>query len=119
MSQVLKYTLSSTRVATKPFKEQKPGTSGLRKPVDVFRQAHYVENFVQSLFNALPKEDLAGSTLIVGGDGRFFMDEAVRIIIKIAAANKVGLRARARAARSRACKKNLGGGKTLFLGCTR
>ena len=76
-------------VKTTPFEGQKPGTSGLRKPVDTFKQPKYTENFVQSIFNALPKEELNGSTLIVGGDGRYFMDEAVKIIVKMAAANQV------------------------------
>ena len=76
-------------VQTTPFEGQKPGTSGLRKPVDIFKQPKYTENFVQSIFNALPKEELNGSTLVVGGDGRYFMGEAVKIIVKMAAANHV------------------------------
>eukprot|EP00112_Aurelia_sp_Birch-Aquarium-sp1_P012146 Seg2553.1 transcript_id=Seg2553.1/GoldUCD/mRNA.D3Y31 product=Phosphoglucomutase-1 protein_id=Seg2553.1/GoldUCD/D3Y31 len=76
-------------VQTTPFEGQKPGTSGLRKPVDTFKQPKYTENFVQAIFNALPKEELSGSTLVVGGDGRYFMDEAVKLIVKMAAANQV------------------------------
>ena len=83
--------LSVSKVPTTSFKDQKPGTSGLRKPVDVFKHPNYLENFVQSIFNALQKDNLAGSTLIVGGDGRYFMDEAVRAIVKLAAGNKVAL----------------------------
>ena len=71
------------------FYEHVPGTSGLRKPVQKFMQAHYAENLIQALFNVLPKDDLVGSTLDVGGDGRHFMDEVVKIIIKMAVANKV------------------------------
>jgi phosphoglucomutase len=75
-------------VQTQPFEGQRPGTSGLRKKVTVFQQPHYVANFVQSIFNALP--GLEGQTLVVGGDGRFFNKEAIQIILKMAAANAVG-----------------------------
>lgn len=73
-------------VVSQPFQDQKPGTSGLRKKVKVFQQSHYLENFVQSVFNSLPKDSI-GSTLIVGGDGRYYNDVATRIIIKMAAAH--------------------------------
>ncbi|AWN45036.1 alpha-D-glucose phosphate-specific phosphoglucomutase [Methylobacterium terrae] len=72
-------------VATQPFPDQKPGTSGLRKKVPVFRQPTYVENFVQAIFDCLP--DRAGTTLVVGGDGRFLNREVVQTTLKIAAAN--------------------------------
>ena len=75
-------------VATTPFAGQKPGTSGLRKKVAVFRQPHYLENFVQSLFDVLG-ETLKGATLVVGGDGRFYNRTAVQTILKMAAANGV------------------------------
>ncbi|HML10926.1 MAG TPA: alpha-D-glucose phosphate-specific phosphoglucomutase, partial [Stellaceae bacterium] len=71
---------------------QRPGTSGLRKKVAVFRQPGYVEAFVQSLFDALPDAvgaGVAGQTLVLGGDGRFFNDRAVQTIIRMAAANGV------------------------------
>ena len=55
-------------VTTTPFHDQKPGTSGLRKRVPVFRQAHYLENFVQSIFDSIAAP--AGATLVLGGDGR-------------------------------------------------
>lgn len=75
-------------VATEPFEGQKPGTSGLRKKVPVFRQPRYVENFVQSIFDSL--EGFRGATLVVGGDGRFYNREAIQIIAKMAAANGFG-----------------------------
>jgi len=76
-------------VSSTPFEGQKPGTSGLRKKVKVFTQPNYTENFVQCILDA-NKAELAGSTLVVGGDGRFYGPEAVRLIIRISAANGVG-----------------------------
>jgi len=73
---------------TTPYQDQKPGTSGLRKKVRVFRQANYLENFVQSVFDVLG--DVAGKTLVLGGDGRYFNREALQIIVKMALANGVG-----------------------------
>jgi phosphoglucomutase len=75
-----------------PFPDQRPGTSGLRKRVPVFRQPFYVEAFVQSVFDALPQavgEGVAGKTLVLGGDGRFFNDTAAQIILRMMAANGV------------------------------
>ncbi|MFZ2007162.1 MAG: alpha-D-glucose phosphate-specific phosphoglucomutase [Stellaceae bacterium] len=80
------------RVPVTPFAGQRPGTSGLRKKVAVFREPGYVEAFVQSLFDALPEvagQGVAGQTLVLGGDGRFFNDRAIQTIIRIAAANGV------------------------------
>lgn len=74
---------------TSPYDGQKPGTSGLRKKVTVFKQPNYVQNFVQATFNALPAEKVKGSTIVVSGDGRYFSKDAIQIIIKVAAANGV------------------------------
>ena len=72
-------------VPTQAFLDQKPGTSGLRKKVTVFQQIHYLENFVQSIFDSLtiPKE----AVLVLGGDGRYYNSVAIQTIIKMAAAN--------------------------------
>ncbi|MGE0260070.1 MAG: alpha-D-glucose phosphate-specific phosphoglucomutase [Alphaproteobacteria bacterium] len=79
-------------IAITPFSDQRPGTSGLRKKVPVFRQPGYVEAFVQSVFDALPEavgDGVAGKTLVLGGDGRFFNAEAAQIILRMMAANGV------------------------------
>jgi phosphoglucomutase len=76
------------RIETTPFADQKPGTSGLRKAVPVFRQPRYLENFVQAIFDTVP--ELKRGTMILGGDGRFFSEEASRTILRMASANGVG-----------------------------
>lgn len=75
-------------VPTKPYSDQKPGTSGLRKKVPVFQQEHYAENFIQSIFDAL--EGFQGKTLVIGGDGRFYNREVIQKAIAIAAGNGFG-----------------------------
>ncbi|MGF1545830.1 MAG: alpha-D-glucose phosphate-specific phosphoglucomutase [Thiotrichales bacterium] len=75
-------------VPTEPYLDQKPGTSGLRKSVATFRQQHYLENFVQSIFNCMPR--LRGAKLVLGGDGRFYNRDAIQLIIRMAAANGIG-----------------------------
>jgi phosphoglucomutase len=75
-------------VATSAYSDQKTGTSGLRKKVATFRQTHYLENFVQAIFDCL--EDRQGATLVLGGDGRFHNDTAIQVVIAMAAANGFG-----------------------------
>ena len=76
-------------IPTTAYSDQEPGTSGLRKKVNVFKDNKgYLENFVQAIFDTLPERK--GATLIVGGDGRFYNAHAIQTIIKIAIANEFG-----------------------------
>ena len=75
-------------IPTMPFADQRPGTSGLRKKVPVFRQPRYVENFVQAIFDSL--DGFVGATLVLGGDGRFFNRETIQTVLRIAAGNGWG-----------------------------
>lgn len=77
-----------TTVSTTAFMDQRPGTSGLRKKVTVFKQPHYTENFLQSIFDAL--DEFSGKTLLIGGDGRYYNDVVVQIALRMAAANGFG-----------------------------
>ena len=72
-------------VRTEPIDGQKPGTSGLRKKTAVFKRPRYLENYVQAIFDGIGGAE--GRTLVVGGDGRYFNDDAVQIILRMAAAN--------------------------------
>jgi phosphoglucomutase len=80
--------MSLRTVPTTPFTDQTPGTSGLRKRVSVFLQPNYLENFVQATFDAVALP--AGSTLVLGGDGRYHNAEAIQVILRMAAANGIG-----------------------------
>ncbi len=75
-------------IATTPFGDQRPGTSGLRKKVPVFAQPNYAENFIQSIFDSLT--GFAGQTLVIGGDGRYYNDVVIQKAIRMAAANGFG-----------------------------
>jgi len=76
--------MSLSTVSTMPIAGQKPGTSGLRKKTQVFMGAHYLENFVQSIFDVVGAQ---GKTFVLGGDGRYFNDRAAQVILRMAAAN--------------------------------
>ncbi len=71
-------------VQTAPIAGQKPGTSGLRKKTPVFMGRHYLENYVQSIFDVVGAD---GKTFVLGGDGRYFNDRAAQVILRMAAAN--------------------------------
>ncbi|KAG9464229.1 hypothetical protein GDO78_020280, partial [Eleutherodactylus coqui] len=78
-------------VKTSAFPDQKPGTSGLRKRVTVFQKSpNYTENFIQSIISCTEPAERQDGALVVGGDGRYYMKEAIQLIIQIAAANGIG-----------------------------
>ncbi len=74
-------------ITSQPFSDQRPGTSGLRKKVRIFQTPHYLENFVQSIFDT--RTDLVDGTLVLGGDGRYYNRPAIQSILRMAAANGV------------------------------
>jgi len=80
------------KVPTQPFEGQRPGTSGLRKKTRVFMQPNYLENAVQSVFNVIRETagDFGQHMLVIGGDGRYYNREAIKIIINMAVANGFG-----------------------------
>lgn len=77
-----------TAIKTKAYDDQTFGTSGLRRHTSIFMQKNYMHNVVQSIFDSV--EGFEGKTLVVGGDGRYFNDKAIQIVLKIAAANGFG-----------------------------
>lgn len=72
-------------VATQPIAGQKPGTSGLRKKTRTFMEPHFLENYVQSIIDGIG--GVSGQVLVVGGDGRYFNDRAIQVILRMLAAN--------------------------------
>jgi phosphoglucomutase len=74
-------------ISTKPYHDQRSGTAGLRKKVAVFQQPHYLENFLQCAFDALPS--LKSGLVVIGGDGRYHNRAAIQTAIAIAAGNGV------------------------------
>ncbi|PTR12850.1 MULTISPECIES: alpha-D-glucose phosphate-specific phosphoglucomutase [unclassified Novosphingobium] len=80
--------MTITTHQTTPYAGQKPGTSGLRKKVRVFAQPGYAENFIQAVFDVVERE--AGSTLVIGGDGRYHNRTVIQQAIRMAAANGYG-----------------------------
>jgi len=72
-------------IASAPIAGQKPGTSGLRKKVRVFAAPNYAENFIQAVFDVVPRDP--GSTLVIGGDGRYHNRTVIAQAIRMAAAN--------------------------------
>ena len=83
--------LSVKRVPTSPIAGQKPGTSGLRKTVKVFQGKNYLENYVQSTFDALVSSGckVQGGVMVVGGDGRYFNKYSLQVVLAMAIANGV------------------------------
>lgn len=77
--------MSIKTVELKPFTDQKPGTSGLRKKVKTFQGEHYSESFITSILLSIP-EGVDGSFLVIGGDGRYWNPEVMQLIVKIGAA---------------------------------
>jgi len=80
--------LKIRQIRCTPFSDQRPGTAGLRKKVAVFKQRHYLECFVQAVFDTLSLDK--GATLVLGGDGRYYNREAIQVIIELSAANGIG-----------------------------
>lgn len=79
-------------VPTAPYPDQRPGTNGLRKKLYVFQtRRNYLHNFIQSIFSSIDLRDRQGSTVVVGGDGRFFNRTAIEVIVQMAAANGVSV----------------------------
>jgi phosphoglucomutase len=95
----LKVSSTLTEVPTTPIAGMKPGTSGLRKKVEVWQgkdgegnnNKYYVENFIQSLLDTAQANNGGEmlKTIVVAGDGRYFNDQAIQIICRVLAGNGV------------------------------
>lgn len=72
------------KIAIQHFDTQKPGTSGLRKKTKEFIQEGYIESYLQSVFNAISVDN---KSFVIGGDGRYYNNIALKKIIPIAIAN--------------------------------
>uniref|UniRef100_A0A673HNP2 Phosphoglucomutase-1-like n=1 Tax=Sinocyclocheilus rhinocerous TaxID=307959 RepID=A0A673HNP2_9TELE len=76
---------------TSPYPDQRPGTNGLKKKTHVFQSIkNFLHNFIQCIFSSIDLRDRQGSTMVVGGDGRYFNSTAIQVIVQMAAANGVG-----------------------------
>ena len=76
--------------ATPQYDDQKAGTSGLRKPTQVYlTKDKYLDNYVQATLTAVAADTGMPKTLVLGGDGRYYTPEACQIILKVAAGNGV------------------------------
>lgn len=90
-------TSTIAEIATEPISGMKPGTSGLRKKVEVWqgsdddKNKYYVENFIQSLMDTAVEANGGEMlhTVIVAGDGRYYNKEAMQRIFKVLAGNGV------------------------------
>jgi phosphoglucomutase len=77
--------MAALTVPTTPIDGQKPGTSGLRKKTRVFMTPGYLENYVQAIITGVG--GVKGREIVVGGDGRYFNDTAIAVILRMLAAN--------------------------------
>lgn len=89
-------TSAIAEVDTAPIEGMRPGTSGLRKKVEVWQgvdeaNKNYVENFIQSLIDTAVANNgnQPMDTLIVAGDGRYYNSEAIQTISRVLAGNGV------------------------------
>lgn len=77
--------MSVSIVPTRPIAGQKPGTSGLRKKTRIFMEPGYLENYVQAIITGVG--GVKDREIVVGGDGRYYNDTAIAVILRMLAAN--------------------------------